>query len=85
MIELVLDDLKDYFKDEGFKVEFEVIDDLSAYVYIKNNDVYNIDMFYKKITNVTHNFGKDIVALSGVDICTMNGSIYLMVSVEDPR
>ena len=48
MIELILDELKDYFKDEGFKVNFEVIDDLSTYVYIQGNHDYSIDNFYKK-------------------------------------
>ena len=85
MIELILDELKDYFKDEGFKVNFEVIDDLSTYVYIQGNHDYSIDNFYKKVTNVTNNFSKEVVALSGVDIVIMDGSLHLLISVEDPR
>lgn len=85
MIEMVLDDLKDCFKDEGFKVDFEVVDDLSAYVYFKNNDNYDIDYFFKKVTNATHNFGANVVALRDVEIVTVGGSIYLLISVEDPR
>ena len=84
MIETVLDELKDYFKDEGFKVNFEIIDDLSVYVHFENSDIYDIDSFYKKITKVTHNFSKDIVALNRIDFVTM-GEIYLLISVEDPR
>lgn len=85
MIELILDELKDYFKDEGFKVNFEVIDDLSANVYIQGNHDYSIDNFYKKVTNITNNFSKEVVALSGVDIVIMDGSLHLLISVEDPR
>ena len=48
MIEVVLDELEDYFRDEGFKVNFEIIDDLSVYVHFENNGVYDVDAFYKK-------------------------------------
>ena len=84
MIEMVLDELKDYFKDEGFKVNFEMIDDTSVYVHFENTLVLDIDVFYKKITNVTHKFGKEVVPLSQVDMVTM-GEIYLLIAVEDPR
>ena len=84
MIEVVLDELEDYFRDEGFKVNFEIIDDLSVYVLFENNGIYDVDAFYKKITKVTHNFSNDVVALSRVDFVTM-GEIYLLLSVEDPR
>ena len=84
MIEMILDELKDYFRDEGFKVNFEVIDDLSTYVYFESTDIYDIDVFYKKVTRVTHNFGKDVVSLSKVDIVHM-GELYLLISIEDPR
>ena len=84
MIETVLDELKEYFRDEGFKVNFEIIDDLSVYVHFENNDIYDIDSFYKKITKVTHNFSKNVVVLNRVDFVTM-GEIYLLISVEDPR
>ena len=51
---------------------------------LKMMGVYDVDAFYKKITKVTHNFSKDVVALSRVDFVTM-GEIYLLLSVEDPR
>lgn len=84
MIEMILDELEDYFRDEGFKVNFEVIDDLSTYVYFESTDTYDIDVFYKKVTRVTHNFGKDVVSLSKVEIVPM-GELYLLISIEDPR
>ena len=85
MIEMVLDELKDYFKDEGFKVDFEVIDDLSTYVHFQGYHDYTIDNFYKKVTNVTNKFGKEVVDLSEVDTVIMDGSLYLLISVSDPR
>ena len=45
MIEVVLDELEDYFRDEGFKVNFEIIDDLSVYVHFENNGIYDVDAF----------------------------------------
>ena len=84
MIKVVLDELEDYFRDEGFKVNFEIIDDLSVYVNFENNSIYDVDTFYKQITQVTHNFSKDVVALSRADFVTM-GEIYLLLSVEDRR
>ena len=85
MIEMVLDDLKDYFKDEGFKVDFEVVSDTSVYVYFLRNTISSIDTFYKMVTNVTHKFGKDVVPLDDVCIVTMDSSLYLMISIIDPR
>ena len=82
MIEVVLDELKDYFRAEGFEVNFEIIDDLSVYVHFENNVIYDVDAFYKKITKVTHNFSNDVVALSRVDFVTM-GEIYLLLSVDN--
>lgn len=85
MIEIVLDELKEYFKDEGFKVNFEVIDDLSTYVHFQGYHDFTFDNFYKKVTNVTHKFGKEVVALSEVDMVIMDESLYLLISVENPR
>ena len=42
-------------------------------------------IFIKKVTNITNNFSKEVVALSGVDIVIMDGSLHLLISVEDPR
>ena len=85
MIEMILDELKDYFKGEGFKVYFETIDDLSTYVYFQGYHDYTIDNFYKKVTNVTNKFSKEVVSLSEVNIIIMNEHLNLLISVEDPR
>ena len=84
-IEMVLDDLEQCFNDVGLDVEFEVTGETSTYVYIINHDVFDIDSFYKKVTTATHNFAADVVPVDSVNIVTMNGSMYISITVVDPE
>ncbi len=84
-LEMIYDQLSEYFHDYGFNdVRFEGIDDTKARVEFQGWHEYDIDQFYKNITNISHYFSNDVVPIWFTMDVVNGGSCKLVVNVEKP-
>lgn len=84
-LEMIYDQLSEYFRDYGFdNVHFEGIDDTKARVEFQGWHEYDIDQFYKNITNISHYFSNEVVPIWFTMDVVNGGSCELVVNVEKP-
>ncbi len=84
-IEMIYDQLSEYFRDYGFdNVNFEGITDTKARVEFRGWHEYDIDQFYKDITNISHYFSNEVVPIWFTMDVMIGGSCELVVNVEKP-
>ena len=84
-LEMIYDQLSEYFRDYGFNdVRFEGIDDTKARVVFQGWHEYDIDQFYKNITNISHYFSNEVVPIWFTMDVVNGGSCKLVVNVEKP-
>lgn len=84
-IEMIFDELKDYFRDYGFNnVEFYSVAKTNARVNFNGWYEKDIDEFYKSITSISHNFSNNVVPIWFTMETVSGGDMKLMVNVEPP-
>ncbi len=85
--EMIADQLEEYFNDSNYDV---IVSPINKVLFeIGFNDVYvdwDIDKFYKDITNITHRFANEVLAIESVhfECINKNGPLWLLIKVQRP-
>lgn len=89
--DMIADRMEEYFNDGDFDVIVTPINDhpQCPIFQIGFNDVYidwDIDKFYKDITNITHRFANEVLAIESVhfECVNKNGPLWLLIEVQEP-
>lgn len=85
--EMIADQIEEYFNNSNYDV---IVSPVNKVLFqIGFNDVYvdwDIDKFYKDITNITHRFANEVLAIKSVhfECINKNGPLWLLIEVEEP-